>query len=246
MKKLPVLAILCGGRGTRLKPYTDQVAKSVVLVNDRPFIHYLLENVKTKGFNDVVLCVGQFKEQIKEACGDGSQFGLSISYIQDDPDDSKLLGTGGALVNAFSNLGEEFFVTYGDTLIDFSPNQMLGLLSTKNVDAVMAIYKNNDQYDASNVILKNDNFIYYNKNLDEIKMAFGMPEYIDYGISLIKKSSLHKYASDLDKKQFDLSLYLSMLSYKKRLVGIICKDRFYEIGSPLALIETENFLRNLS
>ena len=67
--------ILCGGRGERLRPLTDEMPKPMVLVNGRPFLQYLLEQLAENGINRFVLLTGYLGEKIVEYFGDGSSWG---------------------------------------------------------------------------------------------------------------------------------------------------------------------------
>ena len=84
--------ILVGGKGTRLRPLTSLLPKPVVTLVDRPFLHYQLEWVRSHGVTDVVLSCGFLPDQLQAVLGDGSQLGLSLTYVVEP----ELLGTGGA------------------------------------------------------------------------------------------------------------------------------------------------------
>src|SRR4051812_18273832 len=108
------LALLAGGKGTRLGPLTDQLPKSLVDVNGDPFIAHQLRLIRQQGITRVVICAGHFGEQITAQVGDGSRFGLDVSYSWDG---ERLLGTAGALARALPLLSEAFFVMYGDSYL---------------------------------------------------------------------------------------------------------------------------------
>lgn len=106
--------ILVGGEGTRLRPLTSTVPKPVVPLVDRPFLAYMLEWLKSHGVDDVVLLMGYLPTAVREVLGDGSQFGLNITYVE-EPDPR---GTAGALKFAEDLLAERFFMLNGDVLTD--------------------------------------------------------------------------------------------------------------------------------
>ena len=91
------VAILAGGLATRLWPHTQKIPKSLLKVADEPFIVHQFRLLRREGIVRVVLCVGYLGEMIREFVGDGSRFGLEVSYSFDG---EKLLGTGGALRRA--------------------------------------------------------------------------------------------------------------------------------------------------
>lgn len=85
--------ILAGGLGTRLRPLTFAVPKSLIPVGERPILDLLIENLKTHGVTDVYLAVGYRAELIQTYFQDGRQYGLNIHYSRED----KRLGTAGPL-----------------------------------------------------------------------------------------------------------------------------------------------------
>lgn len=84
-------------------------------VAGRPFIDHQFALLRQHGLSNVLLCIGHLGDQIEAHVGDGSAFGLRVRYAYENP--ARLLGTGGALVNALPQLAEEFFILYGDSYL---------------------------------------------------------------------------------------------------------------------------------
>ena len=103
--------ILAGGLGARLRPLTDKIPKTMVQVHGRPFLEYEVELLKSRGVDELVLCVGYLGEQIERHFGEGRWFGVRIRYSYDG---ETPLGPIGALKKAEAMLEDKFFVTYGD------------------------------------------------------------------------------------------------------------------------------------
>ena len=112
--------ILAGGRGSRLKPYTTVFPKPLVPVGDQPILDLVLQQLKAAGFTHVTLALGHMGALIQAYCGDGSKWGLDISYsIEDSP-----LGTAGPL--ALAAPPEEHFLTMnGDLLTTLDYGELL-------------------------------------------------------------------------------------------------------------------------
>lgn len=111
----PLAVILCGGKGTRLKPYTYVLPKPLVPVGERPILLILLEQLKKSGITDVVLCVNYMAELLMSYFGDGSRIGMRISYSMEQ----QPLGTVAPL-KLLRDLPENFLVMNGDLLTDLS------------------------------------------------------------------------------------------------------------------------------
>ncbi|MER5432482.1 glucose-1-phosphate thymidylyltransferase [Streptomyces sp. NPDC002588] len=106
--------VLSGGAGTRLRPITHTSAKQLVPVANKPVLFYGLESIAAAGITEVGMIVGETAEEIQEAVGDGSQFGLKVTYIPQE----KPLGLAHAVLIAREYLGDDDFVMYlGDNFI---------------------------------------------------------------------------------------------------------------------------------
>lgn len=106
--------ILSGGKGTRLRPLTFTQAKQLVPVANKPVLFYGIEALREAGIEEIGIVVGDTKDEISEAVGDGSQFGVRISYIEQETP----LGLAHAVKISENFLGKESFVMYlGDNIL---------------------------------------------------------------------------------------------------------------------------------
>ena len=106
--------VLSGGKGTRLRPITHTSAKQLVPIANKPILFYGLEAIRNAGIIDVGIVVGETAREIEAAVGDGSSFGLKVSYIRQEAP----LGLAHAVKIAGEYIGKEPFVMYlGDNLI---------------------------------------------------------------------------------------------------------------------------------
>ena len=106
--------ILSGGKGTRLRPLTFTQAKQLVPVANKPVLFYGIEALRDAGIREIGIVVGDTKEEIKAAAGDGSAWGIRITYIEQDAP----LGLAHAVKISRGFLGDEPFVMYlGDNIL---------------------------------------------------------------------------------------------------------------------------------
>jgi N-acetyl-alpha-D-muramate 1-phosphate uridylyltransferase len=226
---LPPVAILAGGLATRLGDVTKAIPKALVEVAGRPFVTHQLDLLRAAGATRVVLCVAHFAEQIEAALG-SSFHGVELAYSRDE-----LEGTGGALRRALPLLGEAFLVVYGDSYLrcDYAAIADAWLASGKH--GLMTVYKNDGQYDASNVEYT-DRVIAYSKTETR-----GM-NHIDWGLGGFRAAAFSGYADG----KLDLARIYQDLLANGQLFGYEVHERFYEIGSHAGLADTRRLLGDLS
>jgi len=130
--------VLSGGTGTRLRPLTYTSAKQLIPIANKPILFYVLEDIKSAGIDEVGIIVGQTKDEVINAVGDGSKFGLKITYIpQEAP-----LGLAHAVKIAEDYLGDTPFVMYlGDNLLKNGIKQHVIDFINGKYDALISLCK---------------------------------------------------------------------------------------------------------
>lgn len=231
---MPTVVILVGGYATRLYPVTKTVPKSMLKVAGKPFIAHQLDLLNKNGISKVIICSWYLSEQIENYVGDGKDFGLSVKFSIDG---EKPLGTGGAIKKALPLLDDIFFVLYGDSYLTVSFKDVYDFFLSLNTQGLMTVFRNNDEWDKSNIIFKSGKIIRYDKTEKTSDM-----QYIDYGLSILRKSAFDCVG---DQEIFDLVTLFNLLIGRGQMVGYEVMKRFYEIGSPRGLSETEDYLLHL-
>ncbi|MCD6468888.1 MAG: nucleotidyltransferase family protein [Thermoplasmata archaeon] len=128
--------ILAGGLGTRLRKIVPDKPKPMALIANRPFLEYLILQLKQYRLTDIVLCVGYLGERVKEYFGDGSRWDVHVSYSQE----SAPLGTGGAIRLAEKLVqAENFLVMNGDSFLDIDLNRLIDYHLERKALATMAL-----------------------------------------------------------------------------------------------------------
>ncbi len=230
---LPPVCILAGGRGTRLGERTSEVPKPLLEVAGEPFLIHQLSLLASHGVREAVICVGYRGEMIESRIGN-ARFGIRISYSHDAPG---LDGTLGAIRRALALLPERFLVLYGDTYLRVDYAAASRAWCESGLPALMVVLRNEGRWDTSNTRYEGGRVLAYDKRSPTPDMRW-----IDYGLGgLMAGACDHAGASESD-----LAPFYSALALRGEVCGYPARKRFYEIGSPAALKETEAFLAGRS
>ena len=232
MTTLQTVCILAGGRGSRLGPRTASTPKPLTRVAGRPFIVHQLELLAANGANEVVLCVGHLGEQIEAQLG-SEQAGIQIAYSYDGPE---LDGTLGAIRRALPLLPNRFLVLYGDTYLQLDYRAAAAAWVKSGLPAMMTVLENDGRWGQSNALFAAGRVLAYDKMTPRPEMRW-----IDYGLGGVTAETV----SMARPGERDLSTLQQLLAERHLLFGFEVSERFYEIGSPEALAETEAFLSRI-
>jgi len=224
---LPV-AILAGGLATRLGPLTKNIPKSLIPINGEPFVAHQLRLLQRSGIQHVILCVGHLGKMIEDAIGDGKPFGVNLEYSYDG---HTLLGTAGAIKGALPKLGEKFFVMYGDSYLPCDYAAIEQEFLQRGGLGLMTVFRDNGQWDASNVEFEEGHIVAYSKKNRTARMR-----YIDYGLGVFHAEAF------AGTRATDLAEVYAELLENGELAAVEVHERFYEMGSPAGLKEMTSFL----
>jgi histidinol-phosphate phosphatase family protein len=141
--------ILAGGKGTRLGGLAEQMPKPIVAVHDRPVLEYQLDSLRRSGITDIVLVLGHLGDRIESHLGDGSAFGVRISYLREE----QPLGTAGALAAYRGELTPYAVVLYGDLVVDMDFAQLVSFHAARAALCTLVVHPNNHPYDSDLLVL---------------------------------------------------------------------------------------------
>jgi NDP-sugar pyrophosphorylase family protein len=227
---LPTVCILAGGLGTRLGALSATTPKSLQRVAGELFIRHQLRQLADAGATRVVVCVGHLGDQIEAALGE-RDCGVQLRYRYDASDAE---GTLGAVRGARDLLGDRFLILYGDTYLRVDFGGFAGAWAASGRVGAMAVLHNRGAWDRSNATYVDGLVTRYNKGADN---SAGL-EWIDYGLSGLKAAALDRVPADTR----DLATLFATLSTASELFGFPVDERFYEIGTPESLRETDAYL----
>lgn len=228
------VALLAGGRATRLGALAARTPKSLIEVAGRPFIDHQLELLRGLGVRRVALCLGHMGEQIERHVR-GRDYGLDLHVSWDG---ERPLGTAGALRHARSLLGRLFFVLYGDSYLEMDYRPLLQALPPSPTLAVLAVLRNEGRWERSNVRFEDGRVLRYDKRGPTEDMR-----HVDHGVALLRGEALSLVPPG---GPADLGDLYARLAEQGALAGHEVLSRFYEIGSEQGLAETRRHLGEVS
>lgn len=229
--------ILAGGLGTRMQAITGAMPKAMVPVSGRPFVHHQLTWLAAQGVTSVILCIGHLGEVLRSYVGDGSTWGLSVTYVDEG---SRLRGTAGALRLAFDlgALPDDFIVLYGDSYLPIALAPVLASFHQSSAPALMTVFRNAGRWEHSNVHYEGGTVLLYDKSHPD-PAACGL-DFVDYGLSVLGRDVIAELVPPAGAA--DLADTFHRLSVEGRLAGHQIRERFFEVGSPAGLRDLEEHL----
>lgn len=219
-----IVAVLAGGFGSRLGGLTRDLPKPMILIGGRPYLELVIESFAERGFVDFVLLTGFRSDVIEAHFGDGSRFGVRITYSRE----TEPLGTGGALREARVLLGERFVLTYGDVLRRFDYDRFVAQHRTH----CLAVYP---RLTLGNTDVDGDRVTRFDKRAPELP-------YIDAGFAIVGAEVLDLLPAE-GACSFEELVYPALAS-RGELVCEIVDHGFYDIGTPEELARTRAALEN--
>src|SRR3989338_2588766 len=132
-------AIVTAARGAHIKPLTHTVNKHLIPLANKPMIFYALEHIASSGIKDVGIIINQNDGRVTDTVGDGSRFGLNITYIEQQ---GGTLGLGHVIKVARSYLGDDKFMLYlGDNIIVSNLSSLVSRFENGTANCLLALAK---------------------------------------------------------------------------------------------------------
>ncbi len=138
------VVIIAGGQGTRIQSVNSEIPKALIPVAGKPVLEHEVLLAQRYGFTEFIFVIGYLGEQIQKYFGDGSKWGVKIDYFVE----TQPLGTAGALPYLADRLTDNFFVFYGDTVMDIDLMAMKRFHEQHNADATLLLHPNDHPYDS--------------------------------------------------------------------------------------------------
>ena len=206
--------ILCGGRGSRLRPYTDHIPKPMVLCGQYPFLWYLLDQLSHEGIKRFLLLTGYKGDCIRDYFQDGARWGWFIEYSHGPIE----WDTGERVWNALTNLDESFLLLYGDNFSSFNLKNTYSIHTLSKASITLGVCKRVP----GNIELSNENHVkkYTHKRSQSL-------QHIEIGYMIINRDEVLK-AYKTQKCNF--SSVLEVVSQMGQMAAWVNEAGYHSIG----------------
>ncbi len=221
-----MMVVMAGGKGTRLRPYTEECPKPMLEVRGKPMLLHIIERAKAEGFGHFVLAVNYLRHMIEDYFEDGSKFGVMIEYLREQTP----LGTAGALSLMGSRPEKPFVVTNGDVITDVRYSDLLNFHVHNKADATMAVGSFEWQHPFGVVQMNG-------LEITDFKEKPILTSYINSGVYALSPSSLDFLS---DREACDMpTLFKTMREAGLRTYAYPIHEYWLDVGRPKDL-ETVN------
>ncbi len=228
------VAILAGGMGTRLRERSGDLPKPMVPVLGKPVLHHQIELCRKHGFTHIALLVQHRHEKIAEYFGDGSTFGVTLSYaIEDEP-----RGTAGALRDALPRLADRFLLLYGDTFMDVDLSKLWNAHATSGAVGTLFLHPNDHPQDSDLVEIDAHGAVrsilpYPHPEGREVRNLVNAALYV------LERAGLQDVTPAEGKADIAKHMFPRMLELGRRLHGYVSPEYIKDMGTPERLDKVE-------
>lgn len=227
--------ILCGGFGTRLKEVIHDRPKVMAPVGRRPFLAYVVENLRKNGVSELVISIGYLGDYIRDYFKNGEEFGLKINYSEE----RRPLGTGGAVKMSEKFFEEPFVVVNGDTYLDTNLQQIYDFHLKNKAKITIAVVRKKIKEETDQILIGKEGRVKgFAKEVSRERTGYvnaGVYVFSPGATNIIKNKTRFSLEKDLFPKM--------VLSGNLRVFAI--KDDFIDVGTRESYQESQRTLADL-
>jgi len=214
--KSNLVVIMAGGKGTRLRPLTNNIPKPMLKIGNKPILQSIVEKFKESGYKNFVICVNYKSKIIKDYFRDGTKLGVKIEYINE----KIRMGTAGGLSLFKKKPKEPFFVINGDLLTNLDFEKMLNFHQEHDSKATMCIKEYNVNLPYGEVKIDNEN-IFSIKEKPKYKF------FVNAGIYILDPKCINL----IPNKFYDMpSLFKKIIAKKEKTISFPLGEYWLDIG----------------
>lgn len=216
--------LMAGGFGKRLHPLTVNIPKPLIPLCGVPIMQHVIGLLKKHSIDDIVVLLHHQPNLIKKYFGDGSKFGVKLTYVEAGED----YGTAGAVKFAQQHLDEQFIVISADLITNIDLGSIIKFHNKKKAEATVTLTRVPNPLEYGIVILNEDGAI--NHFLEKPSWSEVFSDTINTGIYIIEPKVL-KYIPEEKVFDFSMDLFPKMLREEKKLFGCVQEGYWKDIGN---------------
>jgi histidinol-phosphate phosphatase family protein len=233
------VAILAGGKGTRLEAALGGLPKPMAPIAGKPVLEHQIELAKAHGFDDVVLFVHHKAEIIQNYFGDGAKWGLKISYVVE----KEPLGTAGSLLSGLDQLQDQFMVFYADTLVHFDLTAMARAHNARGADATLFIHPNDHPHDSDLVEIDDQGWVTAFHPYPHPEGAY-LRNLVNAALYVFNKKCLVSWTTPVRKLDFGKDVFPGLLREGVKMLGYRARAYIKDMGTPERLARVNHDLES--
>ena len=220
--------IQAGGKGTRISEITgDVIPKPMLEISGYPILYHQMMNLKKNGITDITVIIGHLGNVIKDYFGDGKQFGLNISYVEEDP--QKPLGTAGSLYFLKDKLKENFVFLLADVFIDIDFEKMEQYHISNNADVTLLTHPNGHPFD-SDLVVEEGGVVKAFDYKSNDRTTYNYKNLVNAGVMIFSPSVI-KYLTELRKYNYEKDIIVPLINEGK-VVSYKSSEYAKDMGTP--------------
>jgi mannose-1-phosphate guanylyltransferase/phosphomannomutase len=221
--------IMAGGEGTRLRPLTSNAPKPLLPLVNRPMMEHIVGLLKRHGIEEIVVTVAFMANAIRDYFGDGSEFGVTISYATEETP----LGTAGSVRNAMTHLTERFVVISGDVLTDIDLTAIIDRHEQHEAMATIGLAHVDNPLEFGIVITREDGSI--ERFLEKPTWGQVFSDTINTGIFVLEPE-IFDYIEPDRPVDFSGEVFPRLLEDGKPLFGAVVEGYWEDVGTLEAYV----------
>ena len=208
--------VLCGGKGTRLRPYTYNIPKPMLPLGKKPILEYVLHRLREAGIVEVYLAAGYLHEQIRDHFGDGSAVGMKLHYSIE----SSELGTAGAIIPLMGKMDETFVVMMGDHLSSLEIAKVVEFHHKQGAIATVALNKKGVPLEYGVADLEGNRIVRFREKPI-------VENYVNTGVYVFEPEIFEHIKP---REDFATDVFPRLLEKKLKVCGYVFCDYWLDIG----------------
>jgi NDP-sugar pyrophosphorylase family protein len=222
--KIKKAIILAGGQGLKMRPFTYEMPKAMIPINNRPVLEYIIENLRRNDIREIIISIGYLGQKIKQYFGDGSNFGVKITYLNQGKYEE---GTASPILQAKKLISaESFLVYYSDVLASIDLTDMIDFHLANGSIATMALTSVRESSNWGVVRLQGSKIQSY---LEKPNKRKDLSHLINAGIYIFEPSIFEYFEKNTKRLEKDI---LPKLVEENKLGGYLFAGKWFDVGNP--------------